>query len=273
MTAPVAAGTEIGRTCPYCRFALKDGVLVQRCHVCDAVHHDDCWRDGGGCAIFGCQGANAVTSTAPPPPPAAVYPPPPPPMPPPGGPAPDRSKVVLLAVIGVLVIAIAALGGYLATSRSGDAEPDAAARSGGSEQQASTPAPTAEATEEPTVEPTPDPAVRARRAARRIQAIVAFSLEGRTAVREGRFGDAVANRRTVLRRLRAIRGTTGELKSAKTTLEKAMDASLRSDIAYQEGRDASATDAEATRLKQEFAEKWAPVAAEHDLREYAPGDI
>jgi hypothetical protein len=83
----------------------------------------------------------------------------------------------------------------------------------------------------------------------------------------------VANRRTVLRRLRAIRNTSGRLQTAKGTLERTMDASLRADLAYRAGRDPSASDAQATRLKKTFVRQWAPIAADHGLREYEPGDI
>ncbi len=272
MTSSTAA--EAGRSCPYCRFALKEGVLVQRCAVCTSVHHEDCWNDGGGCAIFGCAGAGTA--------PAAkvasqVYPPPPPPprgvapvAPPPGEPS-KSTRGLLIAVIAVLAVGIAAAGGYLLTSKSGE-EP-ASASTDTSPAARATPAPTESAPDEPDPEPTVDPQVRAKRSAQRIEAIIAFSQEGRTEVREGRFADAVANRRTVLRRLRAIRGTTGKLATAKRTLERAMRASLQSDIAYQNGTSAAASDAEATRLKAAFARQWGPVAATHGLDEYAPGDI
>jgi hypothetical protein len=45
-----------GRTCPYCRFALEQGDEVVACHVCEAVHHGDCWEENGGCAVALCAG-------------------------------------------------------------------------------------------------------------------------------------------------------------------------------------------------------------------------
>jgi len=177
--------------------------------------------------------------------------------------------------IGVkLVVALAAVGGYLVTSRSGSSS---AAKPGGDETRAAAPAPeevaTSAPTSEATAEATPDREAQAERRARRIEAIITYSLEGRRAVREGRYADAVSNRRTVLRRLRAIGGTTGRLKSAKQTLEAAMNASLQSDLAYQSGGDASGSDAEATRLKAAFARQWSAIASKYGLQHYAGGDI
>jgi hypothetical protein len=109
--------------------------------------------------------------------------------------------------------------------------------------------------------------------ARDLQRVVAFSLAGRTAVREGRYAAAVANRRSVLRRLDAIGGATGRAEAARRTLRRAMQASLQSDIAYRDGRSATATDAEATRLKRDFVRRWTPIAEENGLRVYREGDF
>lgn len=45
---------DSGRLCPYCRFPLKDGIVAYKCDDCGALHHDDCWADGTGCAVLGC---------------------------------------------------------------------------------------------------------------------------------------------------------------------------------------------------------------------------
>jgi hypothetical protein len=45
---------DVGRSCPYCRFPLKSGAEVVQCGTCSAVHHDDCWVEGEGCAVVGC---------------------------------------------------------------------------------------------------------------------------------------------------------------------------------------------------------------------------
>jgi hypothetical protein len=54
-----AVGDEAGRSCPYCRFPLKEGAEVVRCPVCGAVHHAECWEENGGCAVVGCAGRAA----------------------------------------------------------------------------------------------------------------------------------------------------------------------------------------------------------------------
>ncbi|MHB8533483.1 MAG: RING finger protein, partial [Solirubrobacteraceae bacterium] len=41
----IAAARDSGRSCPYCRFPIKEGVEVQRCPSCDALHHLECWDE------------------------------------------------------------------------------------------------------------------------------------------------------------------------------------------------------------------------------------
>lgn len=43
--------------CGYCHTPIKTETEVVRCPVCRTIHHPECWRDGGGCAIFGCKNA------------------------------------------------------------------------------------------------------------------------------------------------------------------------------------------------------------------------
>ncbi len=126
MTKVVATAADAGRSCPYCRFPLKEGAAAERCDSCSSLHHEDCWRDGGGCAVLGCTGAATAVAAAtpaspeagwpqpsyqqgvaappsdptqtypgygapgrqPPPPPSPTPPPPPAPPPPPGPPPP-----------------------------------------------------------------------------------------------------------------------------------------------------------------------------------------
>lgn len=59
---------EAGRACPYCHFPLKQGAGVVSCGACSAPHHEDCWRENGGCSVMGCAGANdaALGAQAPP---------------------------------------------------------------------------------------------------------------------------------------------------------------------------------------------------------------
>jgi hypothetical protein len=60
MTRVIATREDTGRTCPYCRFPLKEGSPAERCDACGSLHHEDCWTDGGGCAVLGCSQAGAA---------------------------------------------------------------------------------------------------------------------------------------------------------------------------------------------------------------------
>ena len=63
MTRVIATVTDAGRSCPYCRFPIKEGTPAKRCNSCDSLHHEDCWIDGGGCAVLGCtESASAATA-------------------------------------------------------------------------------------------------------------------------------------------------------------------------------------------------------------------
>lgn len=54
---------ETGKSCPYCRFPLKERADVVECGSCGAVHHADCWIDNGGCAVMGCAEAPSSPNT------------------------------------------------------------------------------------------------------------------------------------------------------------------------------------------------------------------
>jgi hypothetical protein len=54
MARVIATAADAGRSCPYCRFPLKEGAAAERCNSCSSLHHEDCWHDGGGCAMLGC---------------------------------------------------------------------------------------------------------------------------------------------------------------------------------------------------------------------------
>lgn len=76
MTRVLATAADAGRSCPYCRFPLKEGAEAERCDVCDTLYHQDCWQEGGGCAVLGCPGGHdAAPATPPAHPSGAAYPP------------------------------------------------------------------------------------------------------------------------------------------------------------------------------------------------------
>jgi hypothetical protein len=43
--------------CVYCHTPIKTENVVVRCPICRTIHHPECWKDGGGCAVFGCKKA------------------------------------------------------------------------------------------------------------------------------------------------------------------------------------------------------------------------
>ena len=43
-------------TCPYCQTRFLPGENVQECPQCHTPHHENCWRENGGCTTFGCSG-------------------------------------------------------------------------------------------------------------------------------------------------------------------------------------------------------------------------
>jgi hypothetical protein len=59
-----ASAADAGRSCPYCRFALKTGTPLMECGACRAPHHLDCWSDNTGCAVLGCAGGPETGSGA-----------------------------------------------------------------------------------------------------------------------------------------------------------------------------------------------------------------
>lgn len=75
--APVealASAGDTGKSCPYCRFPLKEGAGTTSCGHCAATHHSDCWTDNVGCAVVACQGGptEAPPKSAPPSTPVAA---------------------------------------------------------------------------------------------------------------------------------------------------------------------------------------------------------
>lgn len=122
------AGPELtGRVCPYCRFPLKEGVAIEACTSCGAVHHIECWQDNGGCSVTGCvNGPSNTTATHVVPPataPAtavATYPapPPPPPSSKPPPPTSDRRFPTAAVIAGAVVVALLGAGAAIAISSS-----------------------------------------------------------------------------------------------------------------------------------------------------------
>ncbi len=132
------AGPELtGRVCPYCRFPLKEGVAIEACASCGAVHHIECWQDNGGCSVTGCVNGPSNTTATHVIPPAAVpatvaaayaAPPPPPPASKPPPPTSDRRFPTAAVIAGAIIVALIGAGAAIAiTSGSKSHAPAAAA--------------------------------------------------------------------------------------------------------------------------------------------------
>ncbi len=59
----------IGKICPFCKTAIREGDAVKICPACGIVHHAACWERNNGCTTFGCPEQH---QPAQPTPPAAV---------------------------------------------------------------------------------------------------------------------------------------------------------------------------------------------------------
>lgn len=51
-TARAFTGNPV--SCPYCRYVIKVGVPAIVCPACALPHHEECWRENGGCTTYGC---------------------------------------------------------------------------------------------------------------------------------------------------------------------------------------------------------------------------
>lgn len=50
-----ARSAEAGQLCAICQAKIVIGETVTRCSACILVYHDECWRENGGCAQYGCR--------------------------------------------------------------------------------------------------------------------------------------------------------------------------------------------------------------------------
>lgn len=129
----IASQSEAGKTCPYCRFPLKEGSAIVQCGSCEATHHADCWQENGGCTVVGCvagSSADTVTKVSSPLPSDVAMPPQSPPA--------IRARHTPWLAIAVLVLAFAIVGtgvAFITSNNKSDAtsgETDPPAESSGS---------------------------------------------------------------------------------------------------------------------------------------------
>jgi Prokaryotic RING finger family 1 len=57
-STPMSAST--GVVCPICQTAIDAAEPCVTCGGCDQVHHQECWKEIGGCGTYGCTEAPAV---------------------------------------------------------------------------------------------------------------------------------------------------------------------------------------------------------------------
>lgn|GEM_PF-4149991 len=55
---PVAPANEV--SCSACHTTIAIGQQRHTCPECQIVMHEDCWRENGGCATYGCAQANVI---------------------------------------------------------------------------------------------------------------------------------------------------------------------------------------------------------------------
>jgi hypothetical protein len=63
--APRDAGEPIGATCPICQSEIGQNESIVTCTACQQLHHEECWKEVGGCATYGCAKAPEAQKAAP----------------------------------------------------------------------------------------------------------------------------------------------------------------------------------------------------------------
>jgi hypothetical protein len=53
-TVHPAAPAEAGPICAICQVGINPGELIGGCPACKSNFHDECWKENGGCAVYGC---------------------------------------------------------------------------------------------------------------------------------------------------------------------------------------------------------------------------
>jgi len=49
-----AAEAESGPLCSICQTAIHPGEPIGPCPACASTFHEECWKENGGCAVYGC---------------------------------------------------------------------------------------------------------------------------------------------------------------------------------------------------------------------------
>jgi len=274
---------EAGRSCPYCRFPLKQGSQAASCPECGALHHTDCWEEGR-CAVVGCAGGPGGAESALPPatkgtpvvvePERAVRPEAPEtaaPQPPGTG-GSSNARYAVIGAFVALVAVIAALAGIIVLGGDDDSGGGSTSSPADSGQQA---APgTGSASDDGSNVQAQRRQLQNVKAANRISLLLKRSTEGRDASVDGYYEAALANRESILATLRTITRARGAVERARLKFIEAMEESVEANRAYLDDRDPSVYNQTATRLKQELADIWnGSVAYEFGLDPISSGAI
>jgi len=271
MTDQTVAPTEVGRTCPYCRFPFKAGVAAHRCDACGALHHADCWQEGKGCAVFGCSGAAAATQvhTAAQPTvptiPSFAPAPHPPPAPPAGATSPNARTFAW--ILGCVAVLAAGFGVYALVSKKSPTVTTVVRTGGGG---GTSPGGSTATTTQTTTTTAPSPEAQA---ATQLNGILQYSLVGRSDSQNGNYNAAISNRQEVLSRLAAIQSPDAAITQAVSTLHEAMEASISADRAYATDSNPAVFNDAATKFKTQFVAEWAPIATSFGLPQYNADEI
>jgi hypothetical protein len=57
-------GSPLLRKCAFCQSAIGPNDDVAPCPFCGQPHHAECWRENGGCTVYGCRGQNLLGGIA-----------------------------------------------------------------------------------------------------------------------------------------------------------------------------------------------------------------
>ena len=55
----------IGKICPFCKTPFTEADTIKVCPACGIPHHEGCWNENNGCAVYGCPENHSVAPVAP----------------------------------------------------------------------------------------------------------------------------------------------------------------------------------------------------------------
>jgi hypothetical protein len=58
-SAPSTTSIATSSVCPICQTGIAAHEAAVNCPTCQTPHHQECWNEIGGCAIYGCESAHA----------------------------------------------------------------------------------------------------------------------------------------------------------------------------------------------------------------------